>query len=405
MTRASQSDQEPSENENRSPPRLLTLILLTGLSVLTLNMFLPSLAQMAESFDVSYGLISVSVGGYMFISAFLQLVTGPLSDIYGRRPVILGGMALFVLASIGAALSTHVYVFLAFRLLQAAVITGMTVGRAVVRDISQPQEAARLLGVIGTAMALAPLLGPVLGGVLGDAFGWRANFVAFALFGCAMLALCWFDLGETNKARAPSFGAQFRAYPELLRARSFWAYSGVLTFSLASFYAFLGGAALVGETVFDLTPAELGFGMGSTSAGFMLGTYLTSRFAPRFGMMRFLFWGRWISTLGPLAAIALLAVGLFSPFTVVAGAVAVGLGNGLTVPSANAGVLSVAPHLAGGASGLSGALSVLGGALAASLTGALAGGPMGAYVLLAIMALCSGLGLVSVFWVRALERS
>lgn len=388
----------------KSPPRLLTLIMLTGLSVLSLNMFLPALAQMAESFGVSYGLISVSVGGYMFISAFLQLIMGPLSDIYGRRPVILAGLLLFVLASLGAMLATDVYVFLGFRVLMAGVVTGMTVGRAVVRDTAPPQEAARILGVMGTAIGVAPLLGPVLGGFLGDAFGWRANFAAYALFGVVMIVICWFDLGETNKTRSPSFGAQFRAYPALLRASSFWAYCSVLTFSLASFYAFLGGAALVGETVFGLSPAVVGLAMGSTSAGFMLGTFLTSRYAQRFGMLRLLFCGRLLGTLGPLAAIALMAAGFVSPLAVAGAAVLSGFGNGLTLPSASAGVLSVAPHLAGSASGLSGAISVLGGALASSLAGALAGGPMGAYVLMTIMAVCSGLGLLSVFWVRALDR-
>ena len=106
----------------RSPPRLLTLILLTGLSVLSLNMFLPSLSNIAEAFDADYALVSVSISGYLIVAAILQLIMGPLSDLIGRRPVVLIGLALFVIASIGCLLAQNVWVFLGFRLLQGAVV-------------------------------------------------------------------------------------------------------------------------------------------------------------------------------------------------------------------------------------------------------------------------------------------
>mgnify|MGYP000689939043 FL=1 len=149
-------------------PKLLTLILLTGLSVLSLNMFLPSLAHMARSFDVDYALISLSIGGYLAVSAVLQIIMGPLSDLYGRRPVILIGLALFTLASIGCYFATDFWLFMVFRMLQAGIASGMALSRAVVRDVAPAKEAARLLGVIGTAMALAPLLGPMVGGLLDE---------------------------------------------------------------------------------------------------------------------------------------------------------------------------------------------------------------------------------------------
>ncbi|WP_438990507.1 multidrug effflux MFS transporter [Lentibacter sp.] len=385
-------------------PKLITLILLTALSVLSLNMFLPSLAQMAASFDVSYAVISVAVGGYMVVSSGLQLIIGPLSDIYGRRPVILVGMAVFALASLGCYFANDVMLFLAFRMLQGAVISGMVLSRAVVRDIAPPEEAARLLGVIGTAMALAPLMGPVLGGFLGETFGWRSNFMAYALMGVLMLALSWRDLAETNLAPSASFTAQFRSYPELFRSHIFWAYCLCLIGSVGGFYAFLGGAALVGEGLFGLTPSQLGIGIGSISAGFMLGNFLTGRLSGRVSMLRLMLWGRLSATFGPLAVICIMALGAMNFWVMFAGALFVGLGNGLTLPAANAGVMSVNPRLAGSASGLSGAITILGGAGATALTGALAGGPLGAYVLLGLMAASSGLGLLAVLWIGRLER-
>lgn len=340
----------------------------------------------------------------MVVSSALQLIIGPLSDMYGRRPVILAGMAIFTVASVGCYFASNVWLFLVLRMLQGAVISGMVLSRAVVRDIAPPQEAARLLGVIGTAMALAPLMGPVLGGFLGETFGWRANFIAYALMGALMFALSWHDLAETNLTPSDSFTAQFRSYPELFKSKVFWAYCLCLIGSVGGFYAFLGGAALVGEGLFGLTPSQLGIGIGSISAGFMLGNFLTGRLSGRIPMLRLMLWGRLSATFGPLVIICIMALGAMNFWVMFAGAIFVGLGNGLTLPAANAGVMSVNPRLAGSASGLSGAITILGGAGATALTGAFAGGPLGAYVLLGLMAASSGLGLLAVLWIARLER-
>jgi len=387
-----------------TPPRLLTLILLTGLSVLSLNMFLPSLTQIAATFKADYAVVSLAIGGYLAVSAVLQLIMGPLSDMIGRRPVILAGLGIFTAASVGCYLAADIWVFLGFRMLQGAVISGMVLSRAVIRDIAQPQEAARLLGQVGTAMALAPLLGPVLGGVLDEVLGWRANFAAFALMGAVMLVICWRDLGETNFTRANSFGAQFRSYPELVRNGLFWAYCACLVFSVGGFYAFLGGAPQVGEAMFGLTPALLGVGMGSISGGFMLGNYLTGRLSRRFAILQMVIAGRWLATLGPLLGIVLFWAGLAHPAVMFGAAMFVGLGNGLTLPGANAGVMSVAPRLAGSASGLSGALTVAGGAALTGMTGAMVSGSWGVYALLGMMFATSALGLVAAYGIAAIER-
>ena len=162
-----------------SPPRIVTLILLTGLSVLSLNMFLPSLSNMAAEFQVDYSLISLSIAGYLAITAVLQVIMGPLSDRYGRRPVLLVGLVIFTLASLVCALTTSIWVFLAFRVLQGAVISGWALSLAVIRDMAPPKEAASLIGYVSMAMAVAPMLGPMLGGALDEVFGWRASFVVF----------------------------------------------------------------------------------------------------------------------------------------------------------------------------------------------------------------------------------
>ena len=181
-----------------SPPRLATLILLTALSTLSLNMFLPSLSNMARDFQTEYALVNLSIAGYLAVTAVLQLVIGPLSDRYGRRPVLLTAMAIFVMASLGCALATNIWVFLGFRVLQGAVIAGWALSQAAIRDMVPAQEAASLMGYVAMAMAVAPMLGPMLGGVLDEIFGWRASFLTFTGLGAALFILCWVDLGETN---------------------------------------------------------------------------------------------------------------------------------------------------------------------------------------------------------------
>ena len=386
-----------------NPPRIITLVLLTSLSVLSLNMFLPSMERMAQDFQADYALISLALGGYLAVSAALQLILGPISDRIGRRPVMLAGIAVFTLASVGCALAENVYVFLGFRMVQCFVGVGMVLSRAVVRDMAPPQEAARLLGVIGTAMALAPLLGPVLGGVLGEAFGWRATFWAFVAMGAALLVLTWADMGETNLEPSASYTEQFKAYPELFKARLFWAYCVLLVFSVGGFYVFLGGAPQVGAAAYGLTPAWLGLGMGSISGGFMAGNIVSARMGGAWGIVRLMKLGRWFATLGPLAAMALIVAGISHPAVMFAGAIFVGFGNGLTLPGANAGVMSVAPRLAGSASGLSGALTLAGGAAISTLVGALVSNVFGVYVLLGAMVITGAIGLAAAFAVGRLE--
>lgn len=383
-----------------SPPRLFTLILLSGLSVLSLNMFLPSLSNMAADFQVDYALVSLSIAGYLAVTAVLQVVMGPLSDRFGRRPVLLAALVLFTLASLVCALTTDIWVFLAFRVLQGAVISGWALSLAVIRDTAPPRQAASLIGYVSMAMAVAPMLGPMLGGGLDELFGWRASFVAYFVIGLAALALCWVDLGETNATPSATFAAQFRAYPEVLRSSRFWGYALCMAFSTGAFYVFLAGAPLVATTIFEMSPAVLGFCMGTITAGFMLGSFLSGRLARRYPLTTMMIAGRLVACLGLLAGLVLLATGLMHVGLLFGATIFVGIGNGLTKPSSSAGALSVRPELAGTASGLSGALTVATGAVLTPITGAVLTDENGAYALLILMLLSSAIALAAALHVR-----
>lgn len=384
-----------------SPPRFLTLVALTGLSVLSLNMFLPSLANIAGDLNADYSLVSLSIAGYLGITAVLQLIMGPLSDRYGRRPVLLVGLAIFTMASVACTLVENIWVFLGFRVLQGAIISGYVISLAVIRDTLPENEAASRIGYVSMAMAVAPMVGPMVGGVLDQVFGWRANFVAYSVMGAFVFGLCWIDLGETNKSPSETFMKQMRAYPDLLRARRFWGYALCMAFSTGAFYSFLAGAPLVAKALFDMSPATLGFTMGTITGGFALGSFLSGRYARRFSQTSMMISGRLVACAGLCAGLVLYSAGIVHVLSIFGATIFVGIGNGLTMPSSNAGALSVKPHLVGSAAGLSGSLTVAGAAAMATITGAVINAENAAPVLLAMMLLSSALALGAALYVRS----
>ncbi|WP_426037899.1 MFS transporter [Cypionkella sp. TWP1-2-1b2] len=219
-------------------------------------------------------------------------------------------------------------------------------------------------------MSLVPMIGPVIGGVLDEAFGWQANFGLLLGLGLIVLALCWADLGETATLQRLSFKDQLRTYPALLKSRRFWGYCGAAAFSSGCFYAYLGGAPYVGTEVYHLTSSRIGLLFAITAVGYMAGNFFAGRYSVRFGMNKMVLIGTTITTIGLIALALVTAAGLSSAVMFFGLTLTMGLGNGVALPSANAGILSVRPDLAGTASGIGGAIMVGGGAALASLAGA-----------------------------------
>jgi Bcr/CflA subfamily drug resistance transporter len=377
-----------------SPPALATLILMTATSTVTLNMIVPSLANIALDLDADYALVSLALGGYLAVTAAVQLGVGPLADRIGRRPVLLAALVIFTLASLGCAAAQTVWMLLAFRMLQAAVVSGYVLSLAIVRDITEGAEAARLLGRIGMAMALAPMLGPMLGSVLDAAFGWRMVFLVYAAAGAGLFCLAWSDLGETLRPSADE-GHDGKRLTALLREPVFWCYALCTAFSTGAFYIFLAGAPLVATVIFGIGTAELGVFVGSITAGFMTGSWLASRLVDRHPPATVMLTGRILACLGLLLGLAVIAMGHLTPALFFGCTIFVGLGNGMTTPNSNAGAMSVQPRLAGSAAGITGALTVSGGALITTLTGLALSGKPSPMLLLGLMLLASFIGLLA----------
>ena len=390
--------------DRRSPPHIATLILLSALAALTMNIFLPSLPGMTAHFDTDYRLMQLSVALYLAVNAAMQLFVGAISDRYGRRPVLLWGVGLFLVATLGCLLAGTVWVFLAFRMMQATIVTGMVLSRAVVRDMVPEREAASMIGYVTMGMAVAPMIGPAIGGALDAVFGWQASFWTLFAIGALVLALTWLDLGETAPESRAGFAAQMRGWPELLTSPRFWGYTVTLGLSSGAFFAYLGGAPYVGDRVFGMNPATFGLVFGAPAVGYFTGNFLSGRFSVRVGVNRMVLWGTLINAGGVSLSLALFHLGLGTPASFFGLMTCVGLGNGMVIPNATSGALSVRPHLAGTAAGLSGALMIGVGAGLSALAGALLTPGSGALPLLWIMVVTALGAMLSIALVIRRER-
>jgi MFS transporter, DHA1 family, multidrug resistance protein len=388
----------------RTPPHIVTLILMAALGALNMNVFLPSLPGMARYFNADYALVQLTVSAYLAGTAFLQIFIGPLSDRFGRRPVMLVSIWLFLGATLICVFAPTIEILLIGRVLQAVVVAGLVLSRAIVRDIVGPAQAASMIGYVTMGMTLVPMVGPALGGFLDQMFGWQANFILTFLFGVMVLIVCWRDQGETNQAMSANFVEQFRAYPELLKARRFWGYTLTATFASGAFFSFLGGGPYVANVILGMPPAELGYHFFFIAFGYMIGNFLTARFSVNVGLNAMMVIGNLISALGMALSIGLFWSGFFHPMAFFGPIFFVGFGNGMALPNANAGIVSVRPRLAGSASGLGGALMIGGGALLSVLAGSLLSEESGPYPLLYVMFSSSIAGVAAALYVLYVVR-
>ena len=388
---------------------MFTLICLAAIGALALNMHLPSLPAMADTFNVSYSATTLSITLFLAMNAIFQIFVGPLSDRYGRRPVVLGSLSIFCLSSVGCILATNFETFLFFRVLQAVVVAGLVISRAAVRDTYSQDQAASVLGYIAMGFSVLPLVGPAFGGMLEVKFSWIASFWVLLGVGIFIFILTYFDMGETNRHKTNSMAEQFRSYPELLKARRFWGYSLTAGFSAGAYYAYLGGAAYVGRELFALSPDTLGFYIGVPTLGYIIGNGLSGRFSRVFGVDKMAFIGAIITAFAMTLCLCLFLFTNPIPTSFFGCVCIMGLGNGMVIPNANAGMMSVRPHLAGSASGIGGTINTGGGAIIATMTAAVLTLGSGALPLIFIMLGSCLMTILTIFYVikrtKKLEES
>jgi len=375
MTTATSAKEEAAtlktDRTGRTPPKMSTLVLMAGSSVLAMNVFLPMLPEIARDLQTTPAMAQYVLTLFLATSAIAQLVIGPASDRFGRRPILLTCGTVFILATLICIFATSIEILLVGRVLQASSAASLALSRAIVRDLFDRQKAASMIGYITMAMAVIPMLGPVAGGAIGEWYGWQGPFVLLLVIGILMLALIWHDVGETHIPKRNAISEQMNDYASLLREPLIWGYLGCATLASGAYFAFLGGAPFVGETLMGLQPAELGAFFGLVALGYMFGNFLSGRYSETIGIEPMMLYGGLVAAFGVALSLTLIsffepnALFLFGPMLLV------GMGNGMTLPNANAGAISVRPDLAGSASGIAGFMQIGGGAALAALSGML----------------------------------
>jgi DHA1 family bicyclomycin/chloramphenicol resistance-like MFS transporter len=378
------------------PGFIALLIAVSAVSPLGINMYLPSMPGMARALGVDFTTIQLTLSLYLGAMAFGQLVIGPLSDRLGRRPVLLTGLLVFVVGSAICLSAQNIGVLIFGRIVQAiGGCAGITLSRAIVRDLYGRNQVASMIAYVTMGMAVAPMIAPTIGGVLETFFGWRASFAFLIGFGGLALVFAYWHLRETNHSRASGESARelLRGYGSLFRSRQFWGYTLVTSFVSAMFFAFLAGAPYVMIELLGRSPAEYGFYFAMVPSGYILGNFATGRIAGRMGPNRMILAGTLLSLVSIAAMAALIASGFLSPVALFGPMLFIGVANGLVLPSGIAGAVSVRSDLAGAAAGLSGSFQIGFGALVAPIVGATLSSTV--WPLIAIMTICSSLAIAS----------
>ena len=353
----------------RAPLWLLVLVTLSG--TMAMHIFVPALSVAGADLQVPASSMQQTITLYVLGLALGQLLYGPISDTWGRRPALLLGLALYLGASVTALAAPSLDWLLAARLLQAlGGAAGITLGRAIVRDTSAPERVAKDLALLNLLTLVGPGVAPIVGAYLAEHLGWRSIYAFLVFMACAMLACSWRLLPETNLQRRPLALTRIaRDYRALLTRPSFAGYLLGGACSTTALYPYLATVPYIVHQQLGYAISDVGWFAAVTIVGAGVGTMLVRRLVGRVAGTWFLYAG---AALGFSMAALLLVVQLLGWLNgplLIAITVTMTMGAGLASPVALARSLNAAPGLTGSAAGLYGFGQMAMGAVGTTLVG------------------------------------
>jgi DHA1 family bicyclomycin/chloramphenicol resistance-like MFS transporter len=345
----------------------MLIVALTASGTMAMHILVPSLPAMANDLHITAGQAQLTITIYLIGLAIGQLIHGPLSDRFGRRPVLLVALVVYTLASIAALLAQGAPTLILARVFQSlGGCAGLVLGRAVIRDTMPAREAASQLALVNLVMSLSPAAAPLVGGLVTAAFGWRAIFVLLTVLGAATLVAAWFLLPETvepGSGGSGGFVAMLRSYPRLLRSARFRGYTVAGASSTTAFYAFMAASPFIFVDVLHQPTERIGVYYLALMLGLSLGSILANRLVLRINADRLLRAAISVSGLGALCLFAVTITGNLSVASVLACMFVFMLGAGTASPLALTAAISTQPGIVGAASGLYGCNQMAYGAL------------------------------------------
>lgn len=379
----------PEKSQQLSRSLIMLLAAASALGPVAMQILLPAVPVLKESFGVSTAVAQLTLSLSMASIALATLAYGPLSDRFGRKPVIIGGILITILGSVLCILAPTIELLIAGRIVQAAGgAVGLVVARAIVRDMYDAREAATVIATLVMVMVVMPMLSPALGGELMVLFGWRSVFYLVALVSFVLLILMLRQLPESLRTPMPFTGiaAMLMGYKSLFRSRIFCGYAFNVAFVSVVFFSFISAAPEIMVNVYHRPATEYGYYFIMVPLGFMSGNYLARRFATRMGIRRMIDAGTQITILGIAVTLALQYSGFTHPLSLFLPVSFAIFGNGITLPNAQAGAINEFPAMAGSASGLTGFLQMGLSAVAAQLVAIIFNGTVYPMLLMMLLA-------------------
>ena len=344
-------------SERKSPGKLFVTVLasITLIGPLALHLFFPAIPAVKEAFGVSDAVAGLTMSVPLFTMAVFTLVYGSLSDRYGRRPVLLAGILIFVVGSALAAISPTIWVLLAGRLLQAVGgACGMTLARAIARDVFGTDRLVRIIAYLLMAYAIGPMVSPPIGGFLVDISGWRSVMVFAAIVGLVLAVLAWAVIRETNQNRRTATSARLIAgdYRRLFGDARFTAFVLQSGFCSGAFFAMAVASAFVMKEYLGRSASEYGLYFLFFPIGYWIGNFISSRLSGKIAIETMVLTGAIILVLTAAGQATLVVNGTVTPLSIFIPGFLVTFAQGIALPNAQAGALIVARDLAGTAAGI-----------------------------------------------------
>jgi DHA1 family bicyclomycin/chloramphenicol resistance-like MFS transporter len=361
----------PGEGSSPRPPPILVLALVTAIAPAALHMLVPALPLLAVVFDAAPGAVQLVLTLFLAGIAAGQLVYGPVSDRFGRRPVLIAGLVLFLAGTVLCGLAWSLPALIIGRTLQAlGGCAGMVLGRAIVRDVYDRERSASALATIMMVMSLAPSLSPAIGAYLAEWGGWRADFVLLGIVGAAILSLTVSKLEETHAPAPVNVVGMIGSFILLLRSPAFLSVAFATAFTSASWFTFLAAAPYMLAELLHQPPSTYGLIILLPMAGYILGNAGVVRLSALVGSTRLFVLGLAVSVASGIM-LAFWCLGDLTPWALFVPMAISSVGNGMSQPPGVAAGLSVYPRISGAASGLLGFMQMTVAALGILLLGLL----------------------------------